>query len=53
MEWSAWNWINVFFIFFSGYIAIDCWRDGRDSAGHLNAFACVINAIIVLSKLGL
>lgn len=52
MTWTDWNWINVFFTFFSGYIAIGCWKDGRNFAGHLNAFACVLNGAIVAVKLG-
>ena len=52
MEWTSWNWINVFFAFASGHFAISCWRNGLDTAGHLNAFACVLNSIIVLDKLG-
>jgi hypothetical protein len=50
-DWSNWNWINVFFTFFSAYVAIGCWKDGRDSAGHVNAFASVINGIVVASKI--
>ncbi len=51
MEWSSWNWINVFFMFFSGNLAIKCWKDGNNFGGHLNAFACVINTIVVLGKI--
>lgn len=50
-DWHWFNWINVFFVFFSGWVAIDCWKDGRNNAGHLNAFACVINALAVLGKI--
>lgn len=52
MEWTAWNWVNVFFMFFSGYLAISCWKEGNNMAGHLNAFACAINTLVVISKLG-
>jgi hypothetical protein len=53
MTWSNWNWINVFCVFFSGYLALTCWSDGREKAGHFNAFACVLNAVIVATRLGL
>lgn len=52
MEWTNWNWINVFCVFFSGYIAIKCWRNGNDFGGHLNAFAAVLNGVIVAARLG-
>lgn len=52
MNWTAWNWINVFFMFFSAWVAIGCWKEGRTWAGHLNAFAATINGVIVAIKLG-
>jgi hypothetical protein len=53
MTWTAWNWINVLFVFINGYLAIDFWKEGRDGIGHFNAFASVLNASIVASRLGL
>lgn len=52
MEWSNWNWINVLFVFFNGYIAINCFKEGKNWAGHLNMFAVVINAIVVANRIG-
>ena len=45
--------VNLFFFFFSGYIAIGCWKEGRNLCGHLNAFASVLNGVIFATKLGL
>ena len=53
MEWSTWNWINVACVFFSGHIAIGCWKKGNNIGGHLNAFAAVLNGVIVATRLGL
>jgi hypothetical protein len=51
MEWTAWNWINLFFVFLNGYFAIDCFKNGNNFMGHFNMFAVVINGIIVLNRI--
>ena len=50
MSWALL--LNLFFFFVSGYIAIGCWKEGRDLCGHLNAFASVLNGVIFLTKIG-
>ena len=50
-DWSTMNWLNVFFIFVSGYIAIDCFEDGRDDWGWFNLGASAINAATVAAKI--
>ena len=49
-EWSAWNYINLFFVFFSGYVAITCFNDGQDRAGWINLFASSLNGAIIALK---
>jgi hypothetical protein len=51
--WQDWNWINVFFIFLNGSIAISCFKDNRDTAGHVNMAAVVINGLVVASRIGI
>lgn len=53
MDWSDWNWINVFFVFFSGYFAITCFKDENEFGGWINLFASSMNGAIVALKLGL
>lgn len=51
MGWTDWNWINVIFVFFSGYLAIECFEDEREFAGWLNLFASSLNAAIVVARI--
>lgn len=51
MDWSFLLVINAFFVFFNGYIAISCFKDGNDFGGHLNMLAVVVNAMCVANKL--
>lgn len=51
MEFTALNWINVLFAVVCGNTCIDCYKDGRDLAGHLNGFAFAINAAVVAARL--
>lgn len=46
-EFHWWNWINVFFAFFNGFIAIGFFKDNNNFAGHLNMFAAVVNGLSV------
>lgn len=45
----GWNLINVMFVFVNSYIAITCFKDGRDFAGHVNMAAVVVNALCIYS----
>ena len=42
-EWTTMNWLNVFFIFVSGYLAYDCFEEGNDMWGWFNLFASALN----------
>lgn len=53
MEWSTWNWINVIFVFFSGYLALDCFKNENSIGGWFNLFASSLNGAIVALRLGL
>jgi hypothetical protein len=50
MEWSHWNWINVFFVFFSGWVAAGCFDNNNNGAGWLNLFASALNGAIIAGK---
>lgn len=49
-EWTTMNWLNVFFVFVSGYLAYDCFEDERDTWGWFNLGASAINAATVAAK---
>jgi len=51
MTWTDWNWINVFFAFFSGWVAIGCFEDKNIGAGWLNLFASAINGAIIAVRI--
>lgn len=50
-EWSDWNYINVFFVFFSAVVAYTCFKDDNDNAGWINIFASAVNLAIIGAKL--
>jgi hypothetical protein len=52
MTWTDWNYINVFFVFVSGWMAISCFDNGNEGAGWFNLFASSLNAAIVATRLG-
>ena len=49
-EWTTMNWLNVFFIFVSGYLAYDCFEDERETWGWFNLFASALNFATVAAK---
>ncbi len=50
MTWTVWNWINVFCIFFSGYVAAYCFARNNNLLGWFNIFASALNLAIVLVR---
>jgi hypothetical protein len=44
---SAINFINLLFIFVSGYFAVQCFQDGRAFWGWFNVFASAMNAAVI------
>lgn len=47
MTWTDWNYINVFFVFFSAYVAYTCFEEGNTKAGWVNVLASSLNFAIV------
>jgi hypothetical protein len=50
-EWTDLNWVNVFFVFLSGFFAYECFEDGREGWGWFNVFASASNAAAVALRL--
>jgi hypothetical protein len=53
MNWNDWNWINVFFVFFSAHLAAKCFKEENNVGGWFNLFASSMNGAIVALRLGL
>lgn len=51
MEFSNWNYINLVLVFFSGYIAIGCFKNQNDVAGWINLFASALNGALFFARL--
>ena len=49
--WTDWNWINVFFVFFSAWVAYDCFKRDKIKWGWLNLMASALNAALVAVRL--
>jgi hypothetical protein len=51
MEFSNWNYINLALMFFSGYIAIGCFKRENTVAGWINLFASSLNGALFFARL--
>lgn len=50
-HWTAWNWINMFFTVLSGWVAIDCFKNGSVFLGWSNLIASSMNGAAVAARL--
>ena len=51
MEWTNWNWLNVFLMFSCGYFAYTSFEDGNEFLGWGNLVGSAANAASVALRL--
>lgn len=47
MEWTLFNWINVFFLFLNGYLAYQFFNEDNKFPAYLNLVASAVNAACI------
>ena len=48
---TAWNTVNLMFVFFSGYMAVQCFQAGASFWGWTNLFASALNAAAFAARI--
>jgi len=48
---TAWNMVNLMFVFVNGYFAVQCFQYGNKFWGWFNVFASAMNAAAIAVRL--